>query len=233
MTSLQTPADPTPRRLCAGRAWLSAALLWAIVMPHTVAATTAAPAATPPSGATATAAAAAKPTSTAAPAATAGCPPLLQHTLPRLQDEKPIDLCTHAGKVVMVVNTASLCGYTGQYRSLEALNESHGSRGLVVLGFPSNDFGNQEPGANEDISEFCENTFGVKFPMFAKSHVRAGTAVNPLHAALAERTGQTPRWNFHKYLISRDGSEVISVDSRIDPQSPDVVRAIERLLSTR
>src|SRR3990167_5463873 len=120
----------------------------------------------------------------AARAAPNACPALLQLTQPRLQDEKPVNLCEHAGKVVLVVNTASYCGFTGQYKSLEALDATYRSRGLVVLGFPSNDFGQQEPGSGKEIAEFCENTFGVKFPMFAKSRVvaSAGASANPLFA---------------------------------------------------
>ena len=160
------------------------------------------------------------------------CPPLIQHTQPRLQDEKPVDLCGFAGKVLLVVNTASFCGYTSQYKSLEALNARYRSRGLVVLGFPSNDFGQQEPGSSAEIAAFCENTFGVKFPMFAKSHVApgAGRQLNPLFSGLAQRSGQVPRWNFHKYLISRQGEQVISHGSKVDPEDPAFIRDLERLL---
>ena len=120
-------------------------------------------------------------------AAEAGCPALLQQTQPRLQDERPIDLCSYSGRVLLVVNTASFCGYTDQYKALEALHARYQGRGLAVLGFPSNDFGGQEPGSNAKIAEFCENTFGVRFPMFAKSHVVAGRggAVNR----------SSPRWH--------------------------------------
>lgn len=162
------------------------------------------------------------------------CPALLQHTLPRLQDEKPVNLCAHAGKVVLVVNTASYCGYTGQYQSLEALSERYRSQGLVVLGFPSNDF-SQEPGTGQDIAAFCTNTFGVKFPMFAKSSVApgAGRPVNPLFVMLAQRSGQAPAWNFHKYLVGRDGQTVISVASAIDPKDPAFTRDLEKLLKAK
>jgi glutathione peroxidase len=173
---------------------------------------------------------------TGAPAwATAACPPLLQHTLPRLQDEKPVDLCQYAGRVVLVVNTASECGYTPQYRSLEALSERYKARGLVVLGFPSNDFGGQEPGGNAKIAEFCENQFAVRFPMFAKSTVVPGRpgVVNPLYGALVARTGEKPGWNFHKYTVSRDGTRVASVPSSTDPASPAFVREIEKLLDSK
>lgn len=160
----------------------------------------------------------------------ATCPVLLQQTMPRLQDERPIDLCSYAGKVVLVVNTASYCGFTGQYKGLEALQQRYAARGFVVLGFPSNDFGRQEPGSNTQIAEFCENTFGVRFPMFAKSSV-VGAQANPLFRALAQRTGQAPQWNFHKYLVSRDGQEVVSFASAVDPQSRALTKEIERLLA--
>jgi glutathione peroxidase len=170
----------------------------------------------------------------APPAAEAACPPLLRHVLPRLQDEKPVDLCQHAGKVVLVVNTASYCGYTSQYKGLEALHAQYGPRGLVVLGFPSNDFGQQEPGSGKEIADFCENTFGVKFPMFAKSSVAPGPgrSVNPLFVALAQKSGSTPKWNFHKYLVSRDGRQVVAHASAVDPKDPVFLKDLEKLLKT-
>lgn len=167
--------------------------------------------------------------------AKAQCPAILQHTLLRLQDERPVNLCGYAGRVVLVVNTASQCGYTPQYKALESLNERFRERGLVVLGFPSNDFGGQEPGSNTKIAAFCENQFAVRFPMFAKSSVvpdRAGSA-NPLYAALAARTGVKPKWNFHKYIIGRDGERIVSLASEIDPQDPAFVRELERLLDSK
>jgi glutathione peroxidase len=164
----------------------------------------------------------------------AACPPLLAHTLPRLQDEKPVDLCQHAGKVVLVVNTASHCGFTPQYKALETLSDRYGARGLVVLGFPSNDFGGQEPAANAQIADFCENQFGVRFPMFTKSAVRPGKgAINPLYAALAQKTGTPPQWNFHKYLIDRRGLNVSSHLSEVDPLGPGFIREVERLLDAK
>lgn len=167
----------------------------------------------------------------AAPAlSAAACPALLQHRLPRLQDERPIDLCEFAGRVLLVVNTASRCGYTGQYEGLEALHARYAARGFSVLGFPSNDFGEQEPGNNAQIADFCENTFGVRFPMFAKSTVR-GSGALALYRVLAERSGESPQWNFHKYLISRDAREVLSFDSATEPQSRRLTKEIERLLA--
>lgn len=163
------------------------------------------------------------------------CPAVLQQTLPRLQDEKPVNLCEFAGQVVVVVNTASQCGYTPQYQSLEALYERYRSRGLVVLGFPANDFGAQEPGSNAAIADFCENQFAVRFPMFAKSSVlaKSGARVNPLFAALAVRTGEVPQWNFHKYVIGRGGDVVLSRVSALDPQDPAFLKDIERLLNSK
>ncbi len=170
----------------------------------------------------------------AAPAAAAPCTALLSRTVPRLQDEKPQNLCQYAGQVVVVVNTASFCGFTPQYKALESLYERYRSRGLVVLGFPSNDF-SQEPGSNKDVADFCENTFGVKFPMFSKSRVSAaaGAELNPLFADLARVSGAPPKWNFHKYLIARDGSAVISRGSDVDPQSRGFVQDIEKLLDAK
>ena len=168
---------------------------------------------------------AARPAATAAPA---GCPPILQHTFPRLQDEKPQALCQYTGKVVLVVNTASFCGFTPQYKGLEALDSKYRSRGLVVLGFPSNDF-SQETGTNKEIAEFCESTFGVKFPMFAKSSVR-GAEANALFKELAQASGTTPKWNFYKYLISREGKVVESYSSMTSPDDRAFVRELEKQL---
>lgn len=167
-------------------------------------------------------------------AAPPACPSVLNRSALRLQDEKPQNLCQYAGKVVVVVNTASFCGFTPQYKGLEALNARYASRGLVVLGFPSNDFGQQEPGSNKDIADFCENTFGVKFPMFTKTHVvaKGPEPVSPLFAELARRTKAAPEWNFHKYLISRDGATVLSFASDVEPGSPAFTSGIERLLAT-
>src|SRR4051812_39180691 len=147
--------------------------------------------------AVATAPARAQTAAPAQPAAAqpASCPALLHHTFNRLQDEAPQDLCQYAGKVVLVVNTASYCGFTKQYEGLEALYKKYSSRGLVVLGFPSNDFGKQEPGSSKEIADFCFNTYGVKFPMFAKSSV-VGPNANALHASLTRQTGHEPKWNF-------------------------------------
>ncbi|MDD2176317.1 glutathione peroxidase [Acidovorax sp. D2M1] len=161
--------------------------------------------------------------------APAGCPATLQHTFPRLQDEKPQSLCQYSGKVVLVVNTASFCGFTGQYKGLEALYAHYKDKGLVVLGFPSNDFA-QEKGSNQEIADFCENTFGVKFPMFAKSSVK-GPEASPLYQQLAQLSGTAPRWNFHKYLLGRDGKLVDHYSSLTGPDNKGLVRAIEQQLA--
>lgn len=169
----------------------------------------------------------------AAPAAKGvACPALLQHRFDRLQDEKPQSLCQYNGQVVLVVNTASFCGFTSQYEGLEALYAKYKTRGLVVLGFPANDFGRQEPGNNQAIADFCENTFGVKFPMFSKTSV-VGRGANALYKQLAQKTGETPQWNFHKYLIGRDGQTVRSYPSTLDPKNPSFIKDIERFLSTK
>jgi glutathione peroxidase len=160
---------------------------------------------------------------------TGSCPAILQHTFPRLQDEKPQSLCQYSGKVLLVVNTASYCGFTGQYQGLEALHAKYQGRGLVVLGFPSNDFA-QETGSNQDIATFCENTYGVRFPMFAKSSVK-GAQANAFYQQLAQQAGGPPRWNFHKYLLGRDGRVVDSYTSLTAPDSRSLVRAIEEQLA--
>lgn len=156
------------------------------------------------------------------------CAPLLQHSFLRLQDEKPQSLCQYSGKVLVVVNTASFCGFTRQYAGLEALYARYRDQGLVVLGFPSNDF-SQESGSNKEIADFCENTFGVKFPMFVKSGVSGKTA-NPLFRQLANQTGQRPRWNFHKYVVARDGQRVTSFNTATDPKDPAFLKDIEEKL---
>ena len=158
------------------------------------------------------------------------CPPTLNHTFPRLQDEKPQNICAFKGKVLLVVNTASYCGYTPQYEGLEKLYAAYSERGFTVLGFPSGDFGNQEKADNKQIAEFCFNTYGVKFPMFAKSSV-VGQTANPFFAELAKATGQPPKWNFHKYLIDRDGRVVAAFPSNVTPLDKRVTGRIEELLA--
>jgi glutathione peroxidase len=162
--------------------------------------------------------------------AQAACPALLDQRFNRLQDEAPQHLCQYAGKVLLVVNTASYCGFTSQYEGLEKLYAKYGPKGLVVLGFPSNDFGNQEPGNSKDIANLCFNTYGVKFPMFSKTSV-TGPAANPLHATLAKETGTAPKWNFHKYLIDRNGKVAGHYPSRVTPDDKGMAADIEKALS--
>ncbi len=164
-------------------------------------------------------------------AATAKCPTALNHTFPRLQDEKPQSLCQYAGKVVLVVNTASFCGFTPQYEGLEALYGKYKEKGLVVLGFPSNDF-SQEQGDNKQIADFCENTYGVKFPMFAKTSVR-GQQANPLYRQLSLATGRQPLWYFHKYLIGRDGKIIASYSSLTAPDDKGLRKDIEQQIAAK
>ena len=158
------------------------------------------------------------------------CNSLLDYSFPSLESGNARSLCDFSGKVVLVVNTASQCGYTPQYEGLEALHKRYQKRGLVVIGFPSNDFGAQEPGSNKEVAEFCKLNYGVSFPMFEKIAV-SGQRANPFYAALAQRTGSAPRWNFHKYLIDRNGSRVLSFESAVTPNAATLTREIERLLA--
>lgn len=162
-------------------------------------------------------------------AAFAACPRLLDHTVPGLVGDLT-PLCQFQGKVLLVVNTASQCAFTPQYGGLERLHKRYAARGLVVLGFPANDFGAQEPGSNSEIARFCQVNFGVSFPMFAKSVV-TGPAAIPLYAMLGERSGKRPGWNFHKYLIDRSGEKALSFESAVAPDNPRFLREIERLLA--
>ncbi len=158
------------------------------------------------------------------------CKPVLDYSFPALSTGRPQSLCDYAGKVVLVVNTASQCGYTPQYEGLEAFFKRYRQRGLVVVGFPSNDFGGQEPGGNKAVAEFCQMHYGVSFPMFEKTTV-SGPRANAFYAALAQRGGGAPHWNFHKYLIDRSGNRVQSFDSGTTPGDARLVREIERLLA--
>ena len=167
-------------------------------------------------------------TAPSAPSANA-CPAILKHKFNRLQDEAPQNLCQYAGKVTLVVNTASYCGFTSQYQGLEDLFAKYQSKGLVVLGFPSNDFGQQEPGSSKEIADFCFNTYGVKFPMFSKAVV-VGAKRNALYQELAKATGKTPEWNFHKYLIDRNGKVLASFPSNVAPDNKTLLAAIEKAL---
>jgi glutathione peroxidase len=164
-------------------------------------------------------------------AAESPCPSILDHKLVNLRDET-VSLCQFSGKVLLVVNTASECGYTPQYEGLEKLYRRYRDKGFVVLGFPANDFGGQEPGSNKEIAQFCRLNYGVTFPMFAKTSV-AGANANPLFRALAARTGKPARWNFHKYLLDRAGQPVAVFESAVEPADSRVTSQIEKLLAAR
>ena len=158
------------------------------------------------------------------------CPAALDFYQRPLLGDQPVRLCEEfGGRVVLIVNTASKCGYTPQYEGLEAIYARYRERGLVVAGFPSNDFGGQEPGTEKQIQDFCRLTYGVQFPMFAKTRVRGPDAA-PLYRYLADVSGDTPRWNFHKYLLDRQGRVVASFPSEVSPQDERLIAAIEALL---
>ena len=165
----------------------------------------------------------------ASPMTAAACPPLLDLKLPTLTEDAA-SLCRYQGKVLLVVNTASQCGYTPQYEDLEKIYRRYKDKGLVVIGFPSNDFGGQEPGSNKEIAKFCEVNYGVSFPMFAKSAVAKGT-INPFYERLAQASNSRPRWNFHKYLVDRKGERVLAYESAVTPSDREIVIDIERLLA--
>jgi glutathione peroxidase len=155
---------------------------------------------------------------------------LLDQDFRRLASTDEVNLCeSYEGKVLLIVNTASKCGNTPQYDGLEKLYEQYGDEGLVVLGFPSNDFMGQEPGSEEKIEEFCRLTYGVQFPMFEKTSVKKDNA-HPFYAALAESAGTYPTWNFHKYLIGRDGGLIKDFSPRTKPYDADLVAAVELAL---
>lgn len=158
------------------------------------------------------------------------CPAALNFEVKALAEDKTVNLCQeYHGKVVLIVNTASKCGFTPQYDGLEALYSRYRDRGLAVIGFPSNDFGQQEPGSEEQIKDFCRMTYGVKFPIYQKTRVRVDNA-DPIYRTLAAQANEYPAWNFHKYLLDRSGKVVGSFKSRVTPDSPELVQAIEALL---
>lgn len=165
-------------------------------------------------------------------AVAADCAPLLQHAFrPLAEKTDAAPLCDqYAGKVLLIVNTASKCGFTPQYEGLEALHADYAEKGLAVLGFPANDFMRQEPGTEAEIREFCTLTYGVKFPMFEKVQV-TGDEATPLYKALAEAGGGPPKWNFHKYLVGRDGKVIAGYGSRVKPDDAELLAAIETALA--
>src|SRR6266536_4014303 len=164
-------------------------------------------------------------------AAEPSCPAILDHKFANLMDE-PISLCQFKRNVLLIVNTASECGYTPQYDGLEKLYRRYRDKGFMVLGFPANDFGGQEPGSNKQIAQFCQLNYGVTFPLFAKTSV-VGANANPLYRALATLTGKPPRWNFHKYLLDRAGQPAAVFESAVEPADPRVTSQIEKLLGAR
>ena len=155
---------------------------------------------------------------------------LLDQNFRRLASDDVVNLGEeYGGKVLLIVNTASKCGNTPQYDGLEALYQEYGDEGLVVLGFPSNDFLGQEPGTEEEIQEFCRLTYKVKFPMFEKITVKEGKA-HPFYNNLAAAAGTHPTWNFHKYLIGRDGALIREFSPRTQPYDDTLVAEIEAAL---
>lgn len=157
------------------------------------------------------------------------CPQTLNFTMRTLGSEQEVDLCKeYLGKVLVVVNTASKCGYTYQYEGLESLYSTYKDRGLVVVGFPSNDFGGQEPGTEKQIQAFCRLTYGVEFPMFEKTRVAKHHA-DAFYQVLGSLAGEYPQWNFHKYVLDRNGNLIASFNSRVEPQSKEIINTLEGL----
>jgi len=158
------------------------------------------------------------------------CPAALDYYKRPLTGDQPVHLCDEMrGKVVLVVNTASKCAYTPQYDGLEKLYDRYRKQGLIVAGFPSNDFAGQEPGTEKQIQDFCRLTYAVQFPMFEKVRVK-GESADPFYKYLATVTGQQPRWNFHKYVLDREGRVVASFPSQVTPDDKRLVGLIEDLL---
>lgn len=151
----------------------------------------------------------------------------------KLAEAGEIKLEDYAGKVVLLVNVASACGLTPQYRDLEALYEAKAGKGLVVVGAPSNDFGGQEPGTELEIASFCEKSYNVTFPMTGKVEILSPARRHPFYQWIAQQHGDTalPRWNFHKYLIGKDGALIEGFSSKTAPLSPEIIEAIDRALA--
>jgi glutathione peroxidase len=143
---------------------------------------------------------------------------------------QPADLSQYAGKVALVVNVASQCGFTPQYAGLQKLFDELKDRGFVVLGFPSNDFGGQEPGSPEEIATFCKKNYGVTFPIFSKLVTKAGPEQSPIYGYLGQ-SGSLPSWNFGKYLLGKEGKVVKYFPSKVTPESPELREAIEAALA--
>lgn len=148
-------------------------------------------------------------------------------------DGKSTSLKAYQGKVMLIVNVASKCGFTPQYKGLEAIQKKYKDKGFTVLGFPCNDFGHQEPGTNAEIKEFCSSTYDVDFPMFDKLHVK-GDEKHPLYAALTGKDSPFPgdiTWNFNKFLVDGNGKIIARFDSKVTPESKQVTEAIEKALA--
>ncbi|MCW5625904.1 MAG: glutathione peroxidase, partial [Burkholderiales bacterium] len=160
-------------------------------------------------------------------AASAACPSLLNHQLSTLEG-KPLDLCQFENRAILVVNTASKCGFTRQFEKLEGMYRQYKDKGLVVVGFPSNDF-RQELETNTAVGDFCRMTYGVQFPMAEKTSV-TGSDANPFYQQLAQVTSQPPKWNFHKYLIAPDGKTVYSFPSKVEPDSTELMSKLQPML---
>jgi glutathione peroxidase len=159
------------------------------------------------------------------------CPDLLQHEFKRLPSGKNENLCQYQGKVILAVNTASRCGFTPQFDGLQKIYQEYKGKGLVVLGFPSNDF-NQELAEGKQIADFCRLNYGVDFPMYEKTHVKGANA-NAFYKKLIQASGEEPMWNFHKYLITRDAKTVVPLASRIEPDSREMRAKIEAMLEQK
>jgi glutathione peroxidase len=158
--------------------------------------------------------------------ANGNCPDILKHEYRTLDKGAQANLCG-SGKAVLVVNTASACGFTPQYDGLEKLHQKYAKQGLTIVGFPANDFGAQEKGSNEEIATFCKKNYGVSFAMSQK--LETPISEHTLYSKLIKATGEAPKWNFHKYLITKDG-KVLSFGTRVDPQSEQMTKAIELAL---
>lgn len=156
------------------------------------------------------------------------CPAVLNSTQPKLHSGESVDLCEFAGKPLLIVNTASHCGYTGQFEGLEKLHQRYQDQGLVVLGFPSNDF-RQEASDEAETAEVCYINYGVTFTMLGPSAVARGD-LNPVFSELRNQNAGLPRWNFYKYLVNREGELVASFGSRTRPESQAMQEALEKLL---
>jgi len=162
-----------------------------------------------------------------------GCPVTLNHEVRLLNESKTVNLCkTYLGNVILIVNTASKCAFTNQYEDLEKLYAKYKDRGFVILGFPSNNFANQEPGTEKEVQSFCRLTYGVKFPMFSKTNVKKENA-DPVYKVLGDLTKRYPKWNFYKYLLDRQGNIVDSYSSITNPMSGGITSQIEKLLESK